>query len=201
MAITSFWLCFVPLFVAVDAIGTLPIFIGLSQGLAPRRVTFVLVESILTAIAVAVAFLLGGSWVLQWLGITVADFMVAGGIVLFVVALQDVLGQEKTRRRFDPADLGAVPLGVPLISGPAVLTTGLLLMKQHGIGPTVAALVVNILLAGVLFRFSGAVNRVLGRTGARVLSKIAALFLAAIAVMLVRKGLVQIVADAVRQSG
>lgn len=197
----EFWLCFVPLFVAVDAIGTLPIFMGLSEGLPPRRVTRVLTESIITAIAVAMAFLLGGSWILQLLGITVADFMVAGGVLLFVMALQDMLGYDKRRRRLDATDLGAVPLGVPLISGPAVLTTGLLLMKQHGIGPTSAALVVNVLLAGVLFRFSERVNHVLGRTGARVLSKIAALLLAAIAVMLVRKGLVQIVGDAVRRSG
>jgi len=185
----EFWLCFVPLFVAVDAIGVLPMFLSLSQGMGPRQVRRIIHQSMATAAAVALAFLALGTAILDLLGITVADFMVAGGILLFVLAMGDLLANEKLQRRIDPDSLGAVPLGVPLITGPAVLVTSMLLLNQYGAGWTAAAIVANILIAGIVFFFAGGIGRVLGRTGEKIVSKIAMLLLAAIAVMMVRKGI------------
>lgn len=185
----DFWLCFVPLFVAVDAVGVLPAFLSLSQGMEPRQVRRAIYQSMATATAVALAFLVLGTAILDLLGITVADFMVAGGILLFVLAIGDLLANEKLQRRVDADSLGAVPLGVPLITGPAVLTTSMLLLNQYGAAWTAAALVANILIAGIVFRFAGGIGRVLGRTGEKIVSKIAMLLLAAIAVMMVRKGI------------
>jgi len=184
-----FWVCFVPLFVAVDALGVLPLFLGLTEGLEPRKVRRVLVQSVCTAGAVALAFLVGGKVVLNLLGITVADFMVAGGLLLFAISMNDLLTTEKTQRQVDVDSLGAVPLGVPLIAGPAVLTTSLILLDQYGMPPTAVAVLLNVLIAGILFRFAGPIHRVLGRAGAKILSKIASLLLASIAVMIVRKGI------------
>jgi multiple antibiotic resistance protein len=184
----DFWLCFVPLFVAVDAVGVLPMYLGLTEGLELSRVRRVLYQSVVTATAVALVFLVGGKALLSLLGITVADFMVAGGILLFVISMTDIFTAEKTQRRVDVDSLGAVPLGVPLITGPAVLTTSILLLDQYGPVPTAAAVVLNIVIAGLLFRFAGPINHVLGKAGAKILSKIASLLLAAIAVMIVRKG-------------
>jgi multiple antibiotic resistance protein len=184
-----FWLCFVPLFVAVDAIGVMPMYLGLTEGLASSNRRRVLTQSVLTAAAVSLAFLAGGKALLNLLGVTVADFMVAGGILLFVISMTDLISTEKTQRRVDPESLGAVPLGVPLISGPAVLTTSLLLLDQYGPVPTAVAVVANILLAGIVFLVAGPLHRVLGGVGAKILSKIANLLLASIAVMIVRKGI------------
>lgn len=184
-----FWVCFVPLFVAVDALGVLPMFLGLTEGLDRRKVRRVIVQSVLTATAVALAFLAGGKALLTSLGITVADFMVAGGLLLFAISMTDLLTTEKKQRHVDADSLGAVPLGVPLIAGPAVLTTSLILLDQYGIAPTAASVLVNILIAGVLFRFAAPIHRVLGRAGAKIVSKIASLLLASIAVMIVRKGI------------
>ena len=185
----EFWLCFVPLFVAVDAIGVLPMYIGLTEGLDSSRTQRVLLQSIVTATAVALVFLGVGKALLNLLGITVADFMIAGGLVLFVISITDLLTVEKTQRRVDADSLGAVPIGVPLITGPAVLTTSILLMDQYGPVPTAAAIVLNISIAGVFFYFSAFINRVLGKTGTKIISKIASLLLASIAVMIVRKGI------------
>jgi len=185
----EFWLCFVPLFVAVDAIGVLPAFLTLSQGMEPPQVRRVIYHSVATATAVALGFLALGTALLGLLGITVADFMVAGGILLLVLALGDLLANEKLQRRVDADNLGAVPLGVPLITGPAVLTTSMLLLNQYGAGWTAAAIVANILIAGIVFRFAGTISRVLGRVGEKIVSKIAMLLLAAIAVMMIRKGI------------
>jgi hypothetical protein len=92
----------------------------------------------------------------------------------------------------DPESLGAVPTGVPLITGPAVLTSCILLAGLHGKWTTAAAVIDNIALTGTVFLFAGPITRVLGRTGTKTVSKVAGQLLAAIAVMLIRKGITEI---------
>jgi multiple antibiotic resistance protein len=185
----EFWHCFVPLFVAVDAIGVLPIFLSPTEDLQPRRVRAVIVQSVLTASSVAIAFLVFGPVLLSFLGIGVSDFMIAGGLLLLVISFSDLLTGEKKQREADSESMGAVPIGIPLIAGPAVLTTCILLASTHGKMITAAAAVVNIALAGVTFGFGKSITRALGRTGTKAISKVASLLLAAIAVMLIRRGI------------
>jgi multiple antibiotic resistance protein len=190
---TEFWLCFVPIFVAMDAIGALPVFLGLTEGLERHRVRRVILQSMLTATGVAVVFLFVGQAIFRLLGITTADFMIAGGVLLFLFALSSLLDFGHERPKADPESVGAVPLGVPLIVGPAVLTTALALIESQGIITTAAATLVNILIAGVVFCCAGPITRVLGKTGARTVSKLVALLLGAIAVMMIRRGLTFII--------
>jgi len=186
---SAFWLCFVPLFVAVDAFGILPVFLNLTDGLDNRDLRKILLQSLITAMVVALVFLAIGEFVLRLLGISVADFMVAGGILLFSLSLSELLTLEKQHHRGGVEALGAVPIGVPLIVGPAVLTTTLLLLRQYGFLPTVVSLVANILIAGVVLWFSPTLLRILGKAGAKAVSKLASLLLAAIGVMMVRRGI------------
>lgn len=192
----TFWLCFVPLFVAVDAVGILPMFLALTDGLDSKRLHTVLVQSVLTAVTVAVLFILGGPVLLHFLGITVPDFMIAGGLLLLAISLSDLLTGEKRQREPDVSSLGAVPLGIPLITGPAVLTTCILLANTHGKLITAAAVVLNIALAGLLFAFAQPITARIGRTGSKTVSKVASMLLAAIAIMLMRKGIIEIVLTA-----
>lgn len=185
----EFWLCFVPLFVAVDAVGVLPLFLSLTDGIEKAKLRSVVVQSVITALTVALVFLSCGPVLLRFMGITVSDFMIAGGILLFAIALSDLLTGEKKHGLVDRGCLGAVPIGVPLITGPGVLTTCILLVGIHGPVLTSVAVIVNVMLAGVLFSFSGSITRVIGRIGAKTASKVASLLLAAFAVMLIRKGL------------
>jgi multiple antibiotic resistance protein len=194
--VLNFWLCFVPLFVAVDAIGLLPVFISLTDGFSAPERRRIIVESVITAMAVAVGFLFVGQWVFQLLGITTADFMIAGGVLLFVFAMSDLFVTPEAQRRVDAQSVGAVPLGVPLTVGPAVLATILLLAAQYGRLLTVASVVANITLAGLVFSLAPSLNRVLGRTGTRAISKIMSLVLAAIAVKMVRMGVIEIIHQA-----
>jgi multiple antibiotic resistance protein len=188
-----FILCFVPLFVAVDALGVLPLFIGLTDGLPSAQQRRVIVQSLATASAVALLFLVAGPFILSTLTITVSDFMVAGGILLLVISLSDILTGEKRQRLVDPETVGAVPLGVPIITGPAVLTTSVLLASVHGMAVTAVALLINMGIAGAVFWFARPLRHFLGNAGTMILSKIASLFLASIAVMLIRKGLIDII--------
>jgi len=193
----NFWLCFVPLFVAVDALGLLPVFMGLTQELPRARIRRIIGESVITAMIVALAFLFIGKGILTLLGITVADFMIAGGALLFVLSLSDLIAAEKRRIQMDQEEVGAVPLGVPLMVGPGVLTTTILLINQYGMIPTVSATIVNIVIAGMVFWMSGSINRILGRAGTRTISKLSSLILAAIGVMMVRKGIMLLIAAGV----
>jgi len=183
----AFWSCFLPLLVAVDAIGIVPLFIGLTQPVSPVRRGRILRQSVLTATAVALAFVFGGNALLRVLGITIADFMVAGGALLFVFSLSELIAPQRASEL--PADsFGAVPLGVPLLAGPAVLTTSMLLVAQYGQLPTAIAVIANMALAWVALRFAELIHRLLGATGTRVIQRVMLLLLAAIAVMTVRKG-------------
>ncbi len=188
----NYWLCFVPLFVAVDAIGVLPLFMNLTHGVNPLRVRKIVFQSVITALAVAMVFCAIGEIILNLLGITVSDFMIAGGVLLFALSLYDLISFDKHQHKVDVQSLGAVPVGVPLIVGPAVLTTTILLLRQYGLAPTITAVVVNVAFAGVVLWFSQAIIRTLGKTGAKTVSKLASLLLAAIGVMMVRKGVMML---------
>ena len=181
-------LAFVPLFFAVDAIGILPLFVSLTEDMDARARRKVVWQSVLTALIVAIGFVFFGRSIFGLMGITVEDFMVAGGVLLFLISTTDLISGEKLARRVG-AEIGAVPIGTPLIVGPAVLTTALMLVDVYGWAATLVAVIVNVGLAGLVLMGSDLLTRLLGRTGSRVVSKVASLILAAIAVMMVRKGL------------
>lgn len=189
----KFMLCFVPLFAAVDAAGLFPLYLALTEGLTPKVKSRVLRQMLLTAISVVVAFVLIGQVILQFLGVTISDFMVAGGTMLFIVAMSDLFVLDKGRPRADPESLGAVPLGVPLTVGPAVLTTVLLLANAYGRIPALTAAIANVILAAVAFSFAAKIESFVGRNGIRTVSKIASLLIAAIAVMMIRRGIFEMI--------
>ncbi|HPY77927.1 MAG TPA: MarC family protein, partial [Anaerohalosphaeraceae bacterium] len=137
-----------------------------------------------------VAFIFLGKSIFHLLGITISDFMVAGGILLFIIATLDLTTGTKFARRVET--LGAVPLGIPLIVGPAVLTTSLMLVDVHGLAATLAAVLLNLLLAIGVLLSADFWYRILGQTGSQAVSKVANLILAAIAVMMIRKGLLTV---------
>lgn len=194
----DFWLAFVPLFVAVDAVGSLPLFIGLTERLTPARRRVVVYQSMVTALVVAFSFLFVGHKALRLMGVSIQDFLIAGGSLLFVLALVELSSTDHRRRPpMDEETLGAVPIGVPLIVGPAVLTTSLLLIDTLGPWQTGAALAANILLAGVILLSCDWTMRLLGAAGSRVVSKLASLILAALGVMLVRRGLTELLTKGV----
>jgi multiple antibiotic resistance protein len=188
-------LSFIPLFVAVDAIGVLPIFVSLTEGIDKQQKNKIIAQSMVTAFLLAVGFILVGKLVFKLLGITIGDFMVAGGALLFCIAIIDLVSQTK-ERRIPVKDVGAVPIGTPLIVGPAVLTTSLLIISEYGLLPTVIAVIGNILFAGLIFSGSYWLIKTLGEAGTKALSKIMSLLLAAIAVMLMRKGIMLFIGHA-----
>ncbi len=185
--VKQFLLAFIPLFVAIDPIGLAAIFFGLGQGVPPARRQQIARQATLTGGGVAVAFLFLGQSIFRAVGITVSDFQIAGGLILFILAARDlVLATPETEKMTD--DFGVVPLGMPLIAGPALITTLLVLAQTVGWLAAFAGLVVNLLLVILSFAYSEWLSRKIGTTGLRAISKIVSMLLAAIAVNMIRRG-------------
>jgi multiple antibiotic resistance protein len=180
--------CFIPLFVAIDAVGLAAIFMAMARGVDPDRRARIAKQATWTAGGVALLFLLLGQSIFSALGISVGDFQVAGGLILFILASRELLqtGPELAARLGD--DFGVVPLGMPLIAGPATITTLLLLSQTQGFWMTLVALVANLVLVIAAFNSSEWLVRKIGTTGLRAVSKIIALLLAAIAVHMIHRG-------------
>ncbi|MBI4429239.1 MAG: MarC family protein [Ignavibacteriales bacterium] len=184
----SLLLSFIPLFVAIDVLGVVPLFLSLTDGFEPPERSKLVTEATLTALAVSLLFLFGGRLIFSFLGITENDFRVGGGIVLLVLSVVDLIFSHEKQRNPD-SSVGIVPIGIPLIIGPAALTTILILVDNYGYGVAIISLIANLAIVWIVFRNSKYVFKVLGKGGARVFSKVASLFLAAIAVMMIRVGL------------
>jgi multiple antibiotic resistance protein len=183
-----FILSFIPIFVAIDVLGLVPIFLSLTEGMNPPEKKKLITQATFTALAVSLVFLFGGRLIFNFLGITENDFRVGGGIVLLVLAVIDlVLTGEK--HRAPETSVGVVPIGIPLIIGPAVLTTLLIIVDSYGYLAAVIAMLANLFLVWLIFRKSDIIIRVMGEAGAKAFAKVAALFMAAIAVMMIRIGL------------
>ena len=184
----TFFLAFIPLFVAIDVLGVLPLFVGLTDGMGDQARKKLVREATLTAFVISVVFLVAGTILFAFLGITEHDFRVGGGIVLLVLAVNDLLFSSDRKRRPEPL-VGVVPIGIPLIMGPAALTTIIFLVNTYGYGWAVASLLANLCIVWVVFTQAEAITKGMGEAGSRAVAKVAALFLAGIAVMMVRSGI------------
>ena len=146
-------LAFLPLFVAVDVVGLLPIYLGWTASLSEVERRPVALEATLTATVVGVSFLLAGDAILTVLGVTVGDLQVAGGLLLLVFAIHGLVHPEQPLRQ--PTErLGVMPLGVPMIAGPAVLTTLLALARTHGHLVTIIAFALNMVIVWIALRWA-----------------------------------------------
>ena len=183
----NFLKAFIPLFVAIDPVGLAAVFLALGQGVplaTRRRISW---QATVTGGVIALGFLFLGQNVFTAVGVSVKDFQVAGGLILLILAARDLTQPDSAPVKL-PEDFGIVPLGMPLIAGPALITTLLLLVQTQGMPVTLAALAVNLGIVVLAFVGSEWLARLIGQTGLRAISKIISMLLAAIAVAMIRRG-------------
>jgi len=187
--LTKFMQAFIPLFVAIDPIGLVAIFLGLGQNVAPAQRQKIADQATWTGGLVALGFLFLGQSVFKAVGISVSDFQIAGGLILFILAAKDLIQSAAEPEKL-PEDFGVVPLGMPLIAGPASITTLLVLAQTQaiGLGVTLVALVVNLGIVVFALHYSVWLGQKISATGLRAISKIVSMLLAAIAVNMIRRG-------------
>lgn len=185
--IDTFLLSFIPLFVAFDVLGLLPLYIKLTMSMDAEHRAKLLRDSLLTAFIISLVFVVIGNRAMTCLGISMKDFLIAGGIVIFITAVKDLIaGHGKPE---DSGLIGIVPLGVPLLAGPAVLATSIIIWKQYPVHYYLISLVLNIGICWLVLRFSGLLLRMMGPRAIEALSKVMGLVVASIAITFIRRGL------------
>lgn len=193
---------FATLFVVIDPPGLVPLFIALTQGMAAERRRAMAMRACLIAAFLLTLFGLAGEAILGFVGISMPAFRIAGGILLFLTAL-DMLFERRTQRRegqhADPDhDPSVFPLATPLIAGPGAIASIILLIGQGGGDWAATFMVLALTWAMMLVTFlfllaSPPLERLLGRTGTIVITRLLGMLLAALSV--------QFVIDGVRQTG
>lgn len=189
---------FVTMFVVIDPAGLAPLFVALTQGMSAAARRAIALRACATAIGVLTMFALFGEALLDFVGISMPAFRVAGGILLFLTAL-DMLFERRTKRREDSAehddhqDPSVFPLGIPLLAGPGAIASIILLAGQkpglEGLSIAIGVTLAVILLVLLLFLASNLLERALGRTGINVVTRLLGMLLAALAVQFVLDGL------------
>jgi multiple antibiotic resistance protein len=197
MLVTSYVESFLPLFVAINAPGILPMYLGLTEDLSPagrRRLTL---QAVATAGLVAVLILFAGQLIFSLLGITVNDLRVGGGLILLVLSISNLIFGDFRRRDptagGDEPEVGVVPLGIPMIMGPAAITSVLVSREAYGYLPTLSSLALNMGLVFLVLVLGPFIGRFVGPSTSRAIAKVASLFLAAISVAMIRAGIVAMV--------
>lgn len=189
------WLLFVQVFFAVfgvmDPVGNVPIFLSLTKKLDPVARQRLARGAIIRAGLILVVFVFLGSALLDAFHISLQSFRIAGGIILGLIGLQIVFNVNIHGGDLegDEGDLSVVPLATPLIAGPGMITTAVILAKEYGYLLTLAGIVANLLLTRLLFRYSGVILKVLGAKGSLAFAKVMGLILVAIGVEFVRNAL------------
>jgi multiple antibiotic resistance protein len=186
--VRKFLLCFIPLFVTMDPVGLAAIYLALSRDVPPEKRRRIGKQATWTGGIVALFFLVLGRSIFIAIGIGEGDFQIAGGLILFILASRELIQNPSQERKNLPDDFGVVPLGMPLIAGPATITTLLVISQSVGYGMTLVALAVNLALVALSFAQSERLEKWVGQTGLRAVSKIIALLLAAVAVHIIRRG-------------
>ncbi len=189
---------FVTLFVVVDPIGLAPLFIALTQGMSARARLMVGVRAVAIGAGLLTLFGLFGDKILLGIGISMPAFRIAGGVLLFLTAL-DMLFERRTERRegqhAEPEhDPSVFPLATPLIAGPGAMATMILLAGAPGADATHIALIHLVMLAVLgcvfaLFLLATPLERALGRTGTMVVTRLLGMLLAALAIQFILDGL------------
>ncbi|MFA4844153.1 MAG: MarC family protein [Candidatus Margulisiibacteriota bacterium] len=180
----------VALFIITDSPGNLPFFLGLTEGetLANKRRIFA--NAILTGFILLIVFVAVGLGILELFNVTLNDFKIAGGILLLWIAIEIMMrGRINVEHK---EDIGVVPLGCPLLVGPGAITTALVLLKLYGYAVVLSSIVACFALIWLVLHYADAIYKILGKNGSLILTKIASILIAAIAVQFIREGILAI---------
>jgi multiple antibiotic resistance protein len=201
-------------FVVVDPIAAVPFFLSLTAGEDAARKARTARRAATAAYLVLTFFALAGAIVFKLLGITLAAFKMAGGVLLLLTAV-DMLRSRAPEARITASevqegavrdDVAIVPLAMPLLAGPGSVATVVVLMGRARAGerwwqvvPVLASIAITAIAAYVFFRFASQIDRVLGRTGLSILERVAGLLLAAIAFQFLIDGVADVLPDILRR--
>jgi multiple antibiotic resistance protein len=185
-------LSFIPLFIAIGALDFIPFVLSLTEGMKEKDRRKTVRDGTVAAGFILVSFLFVGKGVLLLLGVTVADFMVAGGLLLLILAIKSLIVDADDKPVLRMKESSIVPLATPLIAGPAAMTTTLILLDTYGAVVTLLSILLNCAVAWLILNQASRLRRLLGERGTQGFAKVSYILLASIAVMMIRRGILQI---------
>ena len=194
---------FVTFFVLIDAIGVAPIFASLTSPGGPAHARSMAIRSVMVASIIITGFAFGGAWLLNAMHISIDAFRAAGGLLLFLIAI-DMVFEKRTERRENkaeahiaehtaPDDVSVFPLGIPMLAGPGSIATAILYMQNAENvtekGLVIAAILANLVICLIIFLAAGPLLRAMGTSIAGAITRILGVILAALSVQLVLDGI------------
>ncbi len=182
------------LFIAIDPLGNAPLFYSLTTMLSDEKREKIVKNSCEIASLILLLFALIGDLILYYFGLTLADFRIAGGIILLIYGIAGILGWTEAtgiRHPEEAETIAIVPLATPLLAGPAAIATVLYIKAIYGLLYSLISIVANIIITYVMLANSGKMLKVMGENGALALSKIMSMLLAAIAISMIRTGIIE----------
>ena len=200
MMIVDFLRIFVAIFIIVDPIGLLPLFIALTHNYSKKRIKHTVWLACLTAAFVLIIFAFAGDIILEFFGVTIPAFRIAGGIIIFIIAL-GMLQAKRTRLKTTPEEeekgleqeeVGIVPIGIPMLAGPGAITTVIVFTsssQQYNTYITIAAIMLTLFFAFFILKQAVSIHRILGPTGLNIFTRLMGLILAVISVQFVIDGI------------
>jgi multiple antibiotic resistance protein len=187
---------FIILFVVINPIGNLTIFIGLAKGISSEKRLYIVNHTMFIASILLFVFLFFGLQIFELFKISLSSFMIAGGIILLLIAIIYVLDIHTRKHPGVENNLAAVPMATPLLIGPGVITSTIILVNENGVFITLVAAILALLSVWFLLRFSNRLYKFLGAQWSGVLSRVMGLILAAIAIEFIKDGMLSIITGA-----
>lgn len=179
----------VALFIVIDPLGNVPIFISLTMRMdkAERKRTFNVATVV--ALILLMVFVVVGRQLLNLFNISLYSFMIAGGILLLIISVKILIHGEWTERAISPENVGAVPIAFPLLTGPGAITTAIVIIQTLGFAATLLSVLIIFFLVWLILQFIDAIHGFLGKVGSAVVARLMAIFIAAIAVQFIVDGI------------
>lgn len=179
----------ISLFIIVDPLGNIPIFIGLTEGMKQEDKQRIFNTATITGFVLLLLFAIAGSGIFNIFGINLPSFMIAGGILLLIIATRILVMGGWEERHLTPESVGVVPIAVPLLVGPGAITTTILNLQEFGIVVATISVVIVFVMVWIILRQIEPIYKILGKNGSIVIARVMALLIAAIAVQYIMNAL------------
>jgi multiple antibiotic resistance protein len=178
----------IALFVVVDPIGNIPIFVGLTQNITGKEKSKVYNTATVVGVILLLVFAFTGQEIFTLFGLSIYSFEIAGGILLLIISIRILISGSMHENVESPETLGAVPIAMPLLVGPGAITTTIFNLQTYGILTTVTSVLAVLAVTWVILKFIDRIYGFLGKTGSVVIAKVMALLIAAIAIQYIING-------------
>ncbi len=177
------------LFIIVDPLGDIPIFVGLTEKMTESQKRKVFNTACLVGFVLLLVFAFTGQEIFTIFGIQVYSFEIAGGILLLIIAIRILIAGSMHESAESPETIGAVPIAIPLMVGPGAITTTIFNLQAYDVFVTALSVLIVMVLAWIILRFMNNVYNFLGKTGSLVIARVMALLIAAIAIQYILDGI------------